>query len=489
MSDPNSIRALPFGPKLDVLPAEVVEKVHEQTTTILERVGIEVGSEKILRGLAQAGANVDMNNKRVCFPKSMVEEVIRRAPRSFTAASRLPGADLLLDGRHGYLSTDGCAAEVIDLETGARRPSTLEDLAQITRLADALPEICFLWQSVAARDVPVEVESLHELHVQFANTGKHIQMMTAAAPDAARGVVEIARTVAGGSKPLEERPILSAFVCSLSPLTYDEGSLETAVVFAEAGVPCGFVVMPITCASAPATAHGTLVQSNAEILAGLVSLQALVPEAATFYGCCATVMDLRSGAAACGGPEDLFYQMASAQLAHHYGVPASVGTFATGAKQPDWQAGLENGLSGLASSLSGAELMSGAGLLFGASVFSMEQMLLDTEIFGLLRHWLAPQAQAIDETFMTVMENVGPGGQFLAEQHTLDHMRKLWMPRFFDRKSWEVWEAEQKPGPREAAQEKLRGLLSSHEPEPLDEKMDEEILRIIRSYERQEEGR
>ena len=87
------------------------------------------------------------------------------------------------------------------------------------------------------------------------------------------------------------------------------------------------------------------------------------------------------------------------------------------------------------------------------------------------------------------MENVGPGGQFLAEQHTLDHMRKLWMPRFFDRKSWEVWEAEQKPGPREAAQEKLRGLLSSHEPEPLDEKMDEEILRIIRSYERQEEGR
>ncbi|MCP5110333.1 MAG: hypothetical protein GY953_05815, partial [bacterium] len=303
---------------------------------------------------------------------------------------------------------------------------------------------------------------------------------------AARGVVEIARVVAGGSDELKKRPILSAFVCSLSPLTYESGALETAVVFAEAGVPCGFVAMPITCASAPATVQGTLVQSNAEVLAGLVALQTLVPGAATFYGSCATVMDLWSGAAACGGPEDLFYQMASAELAHHYGIPASVGTFATGAKSPDWQAGLENGLSGMASALAGAELMSGAGLLFGASIFSMEQMLLDTEAFGLLCHLFAAPAQTIDETFLTVMENVGPGGQFLAERHTVDHMRKLWLPRFFDRRGWEEWDAAERPGPRQAAREKLQTLLSTQEPpELLDEKMGEEIQRLILAFEQE----
>jgi trimethylamine--corrinoid protein Co-methyltransferase len=129
--------------------------------------------------------------------------------------------------------------------------------------------------------------------------------------------------------------------------------------------------------------------------------------------------------------------------------------------------------------------MSGAGLLFGASIFSMEQMLLDTEIFGLIRHLLATPAEAIDETFMPILENVGPGGQFLAERHTVDHMRKLWMPRFFDRKSWEEWEAAKEPGPRGAAQEKLRNILSTHEPVPLEEKMDEEIQRIIRAYVRE----
>jgi trimethylamine--corrinoid protein Co-methyltransferase len=413
----------------------------------------------------------------------MVEEALRRAPRSFTLASRTPGADLELNGEQAYLTVDGCAAEFIDIETGERRPSTKEDLGQATRLADALPEVSFLWQPVAARDVSPKVESLHELHVQFANTGKHIQMMTAVTESAARGVVEIARVVAGGEEELRKHPIISAFECSLSPMTYDEGSLEAAVVYAQAGVPCGFVVMPITCASAPATVSGTLVQSNAEVLAGIVALETLVPGAATFYGSCATVMDLRSGAAACGGPEDLFYQMASAQMARFYGIPASIGTFATGSKVPNWQAGVENGLSGLASCLAGADMMCGAGLVFGARVYSLEEMLLDTEIFSLLCHLFGAPSTVIDESHIPVLESVGPGGQFLAEKHTIQNMRRLWLPRFFDRTSWEAWEATGKPGPRRAAQDKARRILDSHEPPRLEPAMEKEIIKIIGTYE------
>ena len=187
-------------------------------------------------------------------------------------------------------------------------------------------------------------------------------------PRMAEGVVEIARVVGGGREALRRRPVISAFQCSLSPLAYEEGALEAAKIYAEAGIPCGFVVMPISCATAPATAGGLLVQSNAEVLAGIVAQQLLVPGAATFYGSCATAMDLRSGAAACGGPEDLLLQMASAQLARRYGVPSIIGTFATGAKVADWQAGLENGLSAMSSCLAGADLLCGAGLLFGARV-------------------------------------------------------------------------------------------------------------------------
>ncbi|UCC72911.1 MAG: trimethylamine methyltransferase family protein [Gemmatimonadota bacterium] len=487
MSQETEIRSLPWRYRLDVLSEAELEEVHARTTEVLQRIGVEVGSQSILGQLAERGAEVDLEERRARFAPEMVEAALSRAPRRITLAARRPGCDLELDGERGFLGLDGCGAEFIDPETGASRPSTKADVATITRLADALPEIAFVWQPVAARDVAPAVQSLHELHAQLANTGKHIQMMTATTASAARGVVEIARLAAGGASALRERPIVSNFQCSTSPLVYDGGAVEAAAIFAEAGMPCGFVVMPIACATGPATWGGTLVQSNAEVLAGIVILETLVPGAPTFYGSCATVMDLRSGAAACGGPEDLLLQMASAQLARHYGLPSSIGTFATGAKSPDWQAGLENGLSGLASALAGADMLCGAGLLYGARVCSLEQVVLDAEIFSLLGHLVGEPVDA-GAGLLDVLGAVGPGGEFLSQRHTLDTMRRLWLPRVFNRSEWSEWEAAGAPGPREAAGGRLREILDGHRPEALEPGLDEEIRAVLGRYEQEGGG-
>lgn len=481
------IRSLPLRYCFDVLSGAELDDVHTRTTEVLQRVGVEVGSRSVLERLAECGAEVDLEERRARFAPEMVESAVARAPRRIALAARAPGWDLEIDGAWGFLGLDGCGAEMIDPDTGARRPSTKADVATITRLADALPQVAFVWQPVAARDVPAPVQSLHELHAQLETTGKHIQMMTAATAESARGVVEIARLAAGGEAELRERPIVSNFQCSTSPLVYEGGALEAALIFAEAGVPCGFVVMPIACATGPATWGGTLVQSNAEALAGIVILETLVPGAPTFYGSCATVMDLRSGAAACGGPEDLLLQMASAQLARRYDLPSSVGTFATGAKTPDWQAGLENGLSGLASALSGADMLCGAGLLYGARVCSLEQVILDAEIFELLCYMVGEPADT-GEGLLDVLGAVGPGGEFLSQRHTLDTMRRLWLPRMFDRSEWSEWETAGKPGPRKAARARASEILDGHRPQLLDERLDREIRGVIARYEKEAGG-
>jgi trimethylamine--corrinoid protein Co-methyltransferase len=309
--------------------------------------------------------------------------------------------------------------------------------------------------------------------------------MTATTPFAARGAVEMARAVAGGTDALRARPVLSSFQVSLSPLTFDGDALEAALVYAEAGVPAGFVVMAIGCATAPATPAGVLAQSNAEVLAGMTIVELLVPGAPTFYGACSTTMDLRTGLTTCGGPEDLLYQAAFAQLARHYHVPSSVGTFAPGAKSPDWQAGLENGLSGLASLLAGADMLSGAGLLYAARVFALEEMVLDAEVFGLVRH-LAGGLTIDDEALaVDVIGEVGPGGNFLAEDHTVAHMRELWQPRLFDRGTWEDWEAAGRPSPRDRARERARSLLAAHVPLPLDDGLADELDAIVAAFSRE----
>ncbi len=478
------VRALPLGePSFRPLTDEGLARLHGASLRILDETGVAVGSASVRARLASAGARVD--GERVQLPASLIEAALGAAPRSYTLAAREPAWDLPLDGRHGYLSVDGSAAEILDLETGARRSSTEADLAEVTRLADALPEISFLWQGVEAGDRPIPVRPLHELRTQLVNSGKHVQLMTAVTPLAARGAVEMARAVAGGAAALRARPILSSFQVSLSPLTFEGDALEAALVYADAGVPAGFVVMAIGCATAPATPAGVLAQTNAEVLAGVTIVQALAPGAPTFYGACSTTMDLRTGLVACGGPEDLLYQAAFAQMARHYRLPVSVGTFAPGAKAPDWQAGLENGLSGFVSLLSGADMLSGAGLLYAARVFALEEMVLDAEIFGLLRH-LAAGIAVDDETLaVDVIGDVGPGGNFLAEDHTVAHMRALWQPRLFDRGTWEAWEAGGRQGPRDRARERARSLLASHVPPPLPTGMEGELDAIVAAFSRE----
>ena len=478
-----TIRALRLGGwKHPVLREDDLHAVHAATLRVLERTGVDVGSAPIRSALAAAGAIVRGDGIRVRFPPDLVEAALRVAPRTLLLAGRDPGLDLALDGDHGFLSVDGSAAEILDPDTGRRRPSTGRDLERVTRLADVLPEIGFLWQGVEAGDVPAPVRPLHELRIQLRSSSKHVQLMTAVTPLAAEGAVAMAAAVAGGEDALRARPLLSSFQVCLSPLTFAGEALEAALCYARAGVPAGFVVMPIACATGPATPAGIVVQSNAELLAGIAIVETLVPGAPTFYGACPTVLDLRSVSVACGGPEDVLFQAALGQLGDWYGLPTSIGTFATGAKAPDWQAGFENAISGMASLLGGADMLSGAGLLHAARTFSLEEMVLDAEMFGALCRVseglaVGPEALAVD-----VIDAVGPGGNYLAERHTVAHMRSLWRPTVYDRRTWEDWEAAGRPAPPERAGERVRELLATHEPAPLPDGVPDELDAIVAAF-------
>lgn len=476
-------------PPLDILPEDAVHAIRTASTEVLERTGIEVRSASLLKQLAAAGAVVDEGESRARFPREVQEGALALVPGDLPLASREPGLDMVLDGTRGYLGIDGNAAEVVDLDTDLRRASRKDDVATATRIGDALPQIGYIWQPAVSREMPVPSEPLHNLEANLLNTGKHIVMMTAVTPEQADASAQMAAAAAGGEQALRDRPILSAFQCSVSPLVYDGGPLGAAVEFARCGVPSGFMVMPIMGATSPITRAGTLVISNAEVIGGVIAHQLLAPGARTFYASCATTMDLWSGAATCGGPDDLVFQMANAQLARAYGMKSMVGTFATGSKTSDWQGGAENGLSGFASWISGVDLASGAGLLYAARVFSHAQLVLDAELWDLIvsmsdgaGSWDA-EALAVD-----VIDAVKPGGHFLDQDHTLAHMREVWQTKMFDRGSWEDWEKNGRPLPKAKATARARELIETHQPYPLPDGAADRIRRIVEDFEKEHVG-
>jgi trimethylamine--corrinoid protein Co-methyltransferase len=477
------IKPVQWKTRLELLSVDEIRAIHVASLRIMERTGLLMPlSPQRQEQAHDLGLLVDNETQRVRFPPALVEAALKRAPGSYKLCARNPEHDLILDGRQGYLSLDGSGSEVWDIDSGVVRPSTKADLAAAVRVADALPQISFLWPTVSARDCPDEVQPLHELETMLTQSSKHVQAMTAVDPLNAHGSIEMAAEVVGGRAELRRRPIISNFQCSLSPLSYDEQALEAAFVFAEAGIPTGFVVMTIGCATAPASVAGNAAQANAEVLAGLTLLQLFYPGTPTFYGFCPTMMELRRGGVTCGGPEDFLLQAVGCHMARFYGLPASIGTFATGAKQSDWHAGLENGISGAISQFCGADLMSGAGLLNGARIFSFEQLLLDCETYDMLRATTQGFVINEDTLALDVIDTVGPQSHFLTSKHTRQHMRQVWQPTLLERTPFDEWTTAGRPTALDNARERARHLLATHQPEPLPGV--DRLPEIIAAYER-----
>jgi trimethylamine--corrinoid protein Co-methyltransferase len=270
--------------------------------------------------------------------------------------------------------------------------------------------------------------------------------------------------------------------CTISPLGHDGGSLEAGLVAAEAGLPVGFMTMASGGANAPVTLAGNLVVGNAEVLSALALMQMAAPGCPVFYAAAQTITDLRSGAYTGGGPEDYLFGAATNVLADYYRVPLSMGAFATGAKQPDWQAAVDNSLSCFMAVSTLADMLLGAGLLHGSRILSYEMLWMDAEIWSLMENMFQGIVVNEETLALDAIRQVGPGGTYLMQRHTRAHMRERWQPELMDRRPYEAWER-QKDGARQWALAKAQQILREYHPEPLDPALHAELSRIISSQE------
>ena len=470
-------------PRLEILSQAAIERIHLATLDTIERTGVRFPSERAQRIWAEHGATVDRDSGVVKAPAALIEVALKTAPPTYDLAARNPAQDLPLDGEHVYLGTDGCGIDVLDPWTLEVRRSALQDVADIARVADALPEIAFHWVAVSAQDRPPETRSLDELFAVWRNSTKHVQSESIVTASETEVAVEMAAAIAGGRTALRARPVLSLMQCTISPLAHDGGAIDASLVAAEAGVPVGFMTMASCAFSGPATIAGSLVVGNAEVVTALALMQLAFPGSPVYYAAAQTAMDLRSGAYTGGGPEDFLFGAATNQLSDFYNVPLSMGAYATGAKRSDWQAGLENGLSSFMASVVGSDMLLGAGLLHGSRIWSYEQMILDCEIAGIVARMLDGVTVDEESLALDAIHEVGPGGDFLTSPHTRKTMRGLWQSRYLDRRPYGQWEADPDKYHREAL-EKARTLLRDHRPEPLDPALDAELARMIATHAR-----
>ena len=469
----------PIRPRfhLEVLNAEQVEALRMATLHVLEHVGIHFPSDRALRVFAKHGAQVDRDSQIVRLSPDLVTEALSHAPRSYLLSGRVDKTDLLLDGTACYFATDGCGTLTLDFETGEQRRSCKEDVAKMARVADYLSSVSFYWPMVSAQDYG-RLAPLHELDASFNNTVKHVQTETVMGEKPARYAVRMAEAIAGDRERMRSHPPLSVLICTIAPLGQDPEGIEAAMIYAEAGIPVGFMAMPNMGATAPAAPGGALVVGNAEVVSALVLMQLVAPGAPVYYSLLASVMDPRTADYIVGIPEKYLCNVAAVQLAHDWGVPVLAGAFGMDSTDAaTWQLGRDSVYTALMVPLAGAEMVTGGGLLKASTLLVPEQIIYDDEIYHSHRILVEGLDMSAEGLALDVIANVGPRGHFLAQEHTRQHLRQVWIPELTHPRL--PLGGEPLPDIRRRARAKLDRILTEHEAEPLEEEVRTELQAIL----------
>jgi trimethylamine--corrinoid protein Co-methyltransferase len=459
--------------RLKFLEKNEEDLVHAQSIKSLETIGVKVPSESVMKMLKDAGANVDTRTQIVRIPESMVKDAISKAPKSFTIGSRDGKRDIKLPTETWpYVSLAGVTVWMEDYKTKQHLDGTTEDLAKIARIGDALKPVDAIWPLITVRDVPPHAGFVNELWTCLQNTTKPIHGSagsgTVGAPDA-KVQISLGALVAGGMEQLKKKPTFTVLSCIIAPLMFEKGCVEAQVEYAKAGVPIISMSMSLGGSTCPATLAGTIVNANTENLASLVITQTAAPGAPHIYSSESTLVDPKTGFINYNVPETPLIYAACGQMAKRYGLPKMTGVL--GVDPPTTGNPVTFGETAclLMTTLNGTDMCSGIGGLAKDAGCSMEQMIVDANLWEDFRMLMRKFEISEKQIALDVVKEVGHGNNFLSNKHTIMNFRT---EQYFRDPKMDIYGATMSTKMRKDAHKEVERILKTH----VVPKLDKDIL-------------
>lgn len=469
------------SPQFRVLSPKQMSDVHFASLHILEHIGVSIYCDEAIGLLADSGADTT-NSKRVKIPGPVVEQALRTAPKSVTLYTREGKPHMFLNGQQIYFGAVSDCPDILDPYTRQRRPHYADDTGAMARLVDFLPNIDWIMNGGLAKGLPPALAEKVTQVQCLMNTSKPIVPSTIDA-QGLRAMLELYSIVAGGLAALKSRPFLCNSVEPTTPLVLELNALEMSLICAEHRIPNVIFSMLMAGGTSPATFAGTLAVANAELLGLLTVIQLKNPGTPVIYGGEPNIMDMKTAIFPYGAPELCLLSACLTEITHSYGLPMFGTAGTTDAKVIGAEAGAEVMYQCLMAALSGADMVHDVGLMDHCTMVSPELIVLTDEIIGMVD--VSMQGVEINDATLALdlIEKVGPGGNFLNEDHTYEHFKKFWVPQLMDRTQLTTGLNEQ-PGVHceELLNKRTKDILDTHKPNPLPEDMVEEIRKLEKSW-------
>ena len=459
-----------------------VENIHAQALFILENTGMtyEAGLEDILPLFEKGGCRVERQEARIYFPPELVADCMDQAPSRVVIHGRQGQADLDLSGHRVYCGAGGSAVRILDLESGQARPSRLGDIYDMARLVERLDHIHFYMAPCVPHDIDPTEYDVNRIFASLVGSNKPM-VLGVHDHEQFRQAAELAALAAGGKERLLQRPILGITSgVIISPLKFNTQACRNVLAAVRYGLPAVVVSAPMAGSTSPITMAGTVLQTHAEVLAGLTMCQLAAPGCSLIYGGMPALADLRTMGYRGGAVECGLMAAAMHQMSHHVGLPNYASSGLSDAKLPDTQAGWEKAFTTLLNVMGGCNFIHhAAGMLESILCIAPESYVIDDEIIGCALRALDEMRTGGEDLALEAIQAVGPGGNYMMSPHTIQRMRSEHFQGngISHTGSRRQWEQEGSKDARQRARERAREILAAEPPRTLEPEVIERIRR------------
>jgi trimethylamine--corrinoid protein Co-methyltransferase len=479
MEDPDMIQTnitWKASPRFQMLTEDQIERIKKAAFEIMAGIGFKVLHPDVRDMLKSAGAVV--TGERVKVPSFIVQGCLDSAPKGWYLFDRQGRRTMDVSGRNSYYGTATASPNTKDALTGEYHQTRVEDLVRAATIADTLENIDWVMPMGSAQDVPAVAADLHEFHATVTHTSKPIVFL-AYSPRGTELIYDMAAQVAGGEENLREKPFLVLYPEPISPLIMPREPADRILIAADRGMPqmMGPAIQPG--ATGPVTMAGAVAQGLAESLFCVVIAQLRRPGCPVGLGCNFGILDMAQALMSVGSPEMSLCLAAQSEVAQSVGLPTWGLAGATDAKCLDGQAGAEAAYHIMAQGLAGLNLIHDVGYMDMSMACAVEQLVMSNDIIGMTKRFLSGFEVSEEHLALDVIANVGPGGHFLQQKHTMTHFKsQLWRSKIFTRQPYETWKQAGSKTVEHRVREEIRKILDTHEPQSLPEKVLSELDRM-----------
>ncbi len=466
--------------RFEVLTKKERQTILEQTFRLLETNGVSIFSEEAKKYYTDNGCTVDGDTVKI--PTDLVKKCISSAPSMIEMYDREGNPSMHVGGRNTYVGPGPTCPNFFDVYTGERRPAKKNDAAITARLADGLEHMDFVMSLVMISDMQKDLADIHEVDAMIRNTTKPIITWAFNAKNL-QGIVDLCATVAGSLEKLQEKPFLAVYCEPTTPFIHTKEALDKLILLAKNKIPCIYTPGMIMGATAPVTIAGAMSVGAADSLAGLV-LSQLVQEGAPFIGGApGGPMDMQTMQHSYGAPEWILLHAGSTEIFHELDIPVFSAAGCSDSKTVDAQSASEAMLQIYSALATGGNIIHDIGFMELGITGSALHMVMCNELVGEAKRFL--KGIEVDEEHLAeeVIREVGPGGNYLAEEHTMEFFRdEVWFARLANRENYETWTENGSKDMTQRAQDQMLHLLKTHVPKPLSDEITAALDRMMEKW-------